>query len=95
LLTTSFALNAGWDSEILAIEFRALIDLDFDLTLTGFLLAEVDVTLDQARAASTRAQKNKPTEFTSHWTTLYRDQEICGSSVEIGCCAATPLCQRT
>src|SRR3954469_11025341 len=33
------ALNAGWDQEILAIELQALVELDFDLTLTGFSLA--------------------------------------------------------
>ena len=30
------ALNAGWDDEILRIEFEALKELDFDLSLTGF-----------------------------------------------------------
>ena len=30
------ALNAGWDDELLAIEFGELKDLDFDLSLTGF-----------------------------------------------------------
>ncbi len=40
---------AGWDQDILAIELQALIDLDFDVTLTGFSLAEVDFTLDAAR----------------------------------------------
>jgi DNA modification methylase len=43
------ALNAGWDQDILAIELQALIDLEFDVTLTGFSLAEVDLTLDAAR----------------------------------------------
>ena len=42
------ALNAGWDQEMLATEFQALIDLDFDVTLTGFSVAEVDITLDDA-----------------------------------------------
>ena len=37
----------------MSIELQALIDLDFDATLTGFSLAEIDLTLDQARAAST------------------------------------------
>jgi len=46
------ALNAGWDTEILAIELQSLIDLDFDVTLTGFSLAEIDLTLDQARDGS-------------------------------------------
>ena len=46
LADNKLALNAGWDHEILAIELQALIDLDFDVTLTGFSLAEVDLTLD-------------------------------------------------
>ena len=30
------ALNAGWDTDMLSIEFSELKDLDFDLGLTGF-----------------------------------------------------------
>lgn len=39
---------AGWDHEILAIEFQALseLDLDFDLEITGFETAELDFLLD-------------------------------------------------
>src|SRR6185437_15641600 len=42
------ALNAGWDEEILAEELKALseLDLDFDLTLTGFAMAEIDSLVD-------------------------------------------------
>jgi len=38
------ALNAGWDDEVLAEELRALleIDLDFDVEVTGFSIAEID-----------------------------------------------------
>jgi len=43
------ALNAGWDREMLAIEFQGLVDLDFEIELTGFSLAEVDIVLDEAR----------------------------------------------
>ncbi len=46
------ALNAGWDSEILAIELQELIDLDFDVSVTGFSLAEIDLVLDAADDAS-------------------------------------------
>ena len=46
------AMNAGWDVEILAIELQALIDIEFDPTITGFSLAEIDLTLDAAQAAS-------------------------------------------
>jgi pimeloyl-ACP methyl ester carboxylesterase len=47
------ALNAGWDRELLAIELQGLVDLDFDIELTGFSLAEVDIVLDEARESST------------------------------------------
>jgi hypothetical protein len=46
------ALNAGWDREVLAIELQGLIDLDFDVEITGFSLAEIDLVLDEAREAS-------------------------------------------
>ena len=45
------AMNAGWDKEILAIELQALVDLEFDVELTGFSLAEVDFAIDEAGEA--------------------------------------------
>lgn len=51
LADNKLALNAGWDTEILAIELQGLIDLDFDVELTGFSLAEIDLTLDRAADA--------------------------------------------
>ena len=41
---------AGWDREILKIEFQALaeMDLDFDLEITGFETAELDLLLDDS-----------------------------------------------
>jgi 16S rRNA G966 N2-methylase RsmD len=36
------ALNAGWDNELLNIEFQELEELGFDLELTGFSLDEID-----------------------------------------------------
>lgn len=52
LADNKLALNAGWDSELLAIEFQGLIDLGFDLMLTGFAAAEIDLTLDHARESA-------------------------------------------
>jgi hypothetical protein len=46
------AEKAGWDREILAIELQALIDLDFEVELTGFETAEVDLCLEEAREAA-------------------------------------------
>ena len=36
------ALNAGWDDEMLRVEFAELESLDFDVELTGFSLDEID-----------------------------------------------------
>lgn len=46
------AEKAGWDREILAIELQGLIDLDFDVELTGFEMAEIDLILDEAAEAN-------------------------------------------
>jgi DNA modification methylase len=42
------ALKAGWDVEILAAEFQELsaLDLPFDLEITGFETAEIDLLID-------------------------------------------------
>ena len=36
------ALNAGWDNEMLALEFSELADMGFDLDLTGFTADEIE-----------------------------------------------------
>lgn len=51
LADNKLALNAGWDKEMLAIELQGLIELDFEVELTGFSLAEVDLVLDEASDA--------------------------------------------
>lgn len=45
------ALNAGWDQEILAIEFQNLsnLDLSFDLEITGFETAEIDTLIENGK----------------------------------------------
>ena len=52
LADNKLALNAGWDREVFAIELQALIDLDFDVEITGFSLAEVDWCSTMRREAS-------------------------------------------
>jgi DNA modification methylase len=44
LADNKLALNAGWDEELLALELKELMeaDLDFDIGVTGFTIAEVD-----------------------------------------------------
>ncbi|WP_347310804.1 site-specific DNA-methyltransferase [Defluviimonas sp. SAOS-178_SWC] len=50
LADNKLAENAGWDRDTLAIELQGLIDIGFDLEVTGFSLAEIDLTLDAARS---------------------------------------------
>ncbi len=42
LADNRFALDAGWDEELLRIEIESLQGFDFDLSLTGFDVAEID-----------------------------------------------------
>ena len=46
------AENAGWDRELLAIELQGLIELDIDLdvTLTGFEMPEIDILIGELDA---------------------------------------------
>jgi len=54
LADNRLAEKAGWDKEILAIELQALVDFDFEVELTGFELAEIDVILDEDHARNAR-----------------------------------------
>ena len=44
---------AGWNRELLAIELQGLIELelDFDVTVTGFEMAEIDILIGELHAA--------------------------------------------
>ena len=46
LADNRLAEKAGWDQEMLAIELQGLIDLDFEVELTGFEMGEIDIILD-------------------------------------------------
>jgi ParB-like chromosome segregation protein Spo0J len=52
LADNKLALNAGWDADLLAVELQGLIDLDFEVDLTGFSIAEIDRVLDDAKQRS-------------------------------------------
>lgn len=90
LADNKLALNAGWDTEILAIELQGLIDLDFDIGLTGFSLAEIDIVLDDAREASTTTPAGpddnipvppaRPVTRPGDLWTLGRHRVLCGDA---------------
>ena len=50
LADNKIALNAGWDLEILKLELADIgtLDVDFDLSLTGFASGEIDIVLKAA-----------------------------------------------
>jgi DNA modification methylase len=52
LADNRLAEKAGWDREILAIELQGLVDLEFDVEITGFSTADVDIVLDDAAEAT-------------------------------------------
>jgi ParB-like chromosome segregation protein Spo0J len=44
------AENAGWDSALLALELQELsVDLNFDVTVTGFETAEIDILINELK----------------------------------------------
>jgi DNA modification methylase len=51
LADNRLAEKAGWDREILAIELQGLIDIDFEIGLTGFEMPEIDILLDEVAEA--------------------------------------------
>jgi DNA modification methylase len=63
LADNKLALNAGWDRELLALELQGLIDLEFDLELTGFSLAEIDFTLEEASEAKVDGKDSSEDEI--------------------------------
>ena len=52
LADNKLAEKAGWDKELLAIELQGLIELDVEIELTGFDMAEIDLILEDAREAN-------------------------------------------
>jgi DNA modification methylase len=48
LADNKIALNAGWDFELLKVEFEALSEFSFDLGVTGFSSGEIDVVLQSS-----------------------------------------------
>ena len=47
LADNKLALNAGWDNEMLALEFKDLLEQGFDMELTGFAQDEIDALMPE------------------------------------------------
>src|SRR5262249_6319388 len=58
LADNKLALNAGWDHDVLAAELQALIDLDFDVEVTGF--SAIELPVDKVKASPRRRKAREP-----------------------------------
>ena len=57
------AENAGWDRDLLGIELKYLseLEIDFDVTVTGFDLAEIDILIEELSPANAPDPADEPT----------------------------------
>lgn len=86
------AENAGWDQELLALEFEYITELDvaFDLTLTGFEVPEIDIILTESRTVEDDPADEVPepdpeerviTRLGDLWQ-IGRNRVLCGDATE-------------
>lgn len=83
------ALDAGWDDEMLRVEFEELKGLDFDLSLTGFELDEITALFPEAETVGLTDEDAVPetpevpvTVEGDVWL-LGRHRLMCGDSTSI------------
>lgn len=86
------AENAGWDQDLLALEFEYItkLDIDFDLTVTGFEAPEIDILLTGLRPADDDPADAVPepdpeepvvTRLGDLWQ-IGRNRVLCGDATE-------------
>jgi hypothetical protein len=83
--------QAVWDFELLQEHFRALIDINFDVELTGFSTGEIDLLLDGKPASAATDPADDLTGLDSHgpaisqpgdsWE-LGRHRLVCGDALQ-------------
>jgi DNA modification methylase len=95
LADNKLAEKAGWDNSILAIELQYLtnLDMNFDVTLTGFDVPEIDLIIEEAKSGSKLDDDDQfvvphatsPVTHTGDLWLLGKDRLLCGNSLEGRC----------
>nr|EKU2383194.1 ParB N-terminal domain-containing protein [Klebsiella oxytoca] len=85
LADNKIPLNAGWDDELLKLEFAELLDSGFDISLTGFSQLEIDDLLVEADSTSEGDEERytakidspvyEPSESVPEVTELYDEEK--------------------
>lgn len=80
LADNKIALNAGWDLEILSEELAELsaMDLEFDVEITGFEVAEMDLIIDGTTEKPPQAEKAPSPNRSGPSVTQYGDLWLLG-----------------
>jgi DNA modification methylase len=81
LADNKLAEKAGWAKEILAIELQELINLDFDVELTGFSAGEIDALLGSHDEVEEDADEVYPECESSHVVTKPGDLWRAGANL--------------
>ncbi|MGL4791257.1 MAG: site-specific DNA-methyltransferase [Anaerotignaceae bacterium] len=87
LADNRLAMNAGWDEELLALEFGDLQNLGFDLELTGFDLTEIDKLFNKEEIhdddfdVASELENTPLTKLGDVWL-LDRHRLVCGDSTK-------------
>jgi DNA modification methylase len=89
LADNRLAEKAGWDNDVLAIELQGLVDLGFDVLLTGFEPAEVDTIIEGFGDESDQPENLVPEESSGPpvsrlgdlWM-LGKHRLVCGDSTD-------------
>ena len=89
--------KAGWDRDLLAIELQSLIDIGFEVELTGFEMPEIDLLLDEALEAAgltpaaddelPEKSQDPPTSRLGDLWILGKHRLLCGDARDPACYA--------
>jgi hypothetical protein len=84
LADNRLAEKAGWDNEVLAIELQGLVDLGFDVLLTGFEPAEVDIIIegveDESEQPKTSCPRRQAALLSAGWAMSGRSESTLWSA---------------